>query len=427
MAKLETPQNVSLDGTVLSWDSVPGATAYNIYADNTLYATVADNNIMPVVFKQSTTAVRTSLDDITTYAIVPGTLYFTKDNYLIRDYIDSNGGYARSTIHGTPHSHQVSISRVTAGKVAVPSDFTVSYTTTSASLANGKTSGVSVASHSFYPSGDVTIATGVLSDGQSVNYTPAGIVSKPTFTGSTMTISHASHTHLASLNTSDKGVKSIEHAAHNHTVSGAVTSTWKGTAANIIAKGTVSTPTFTGTGVSYTPVGSVAVTQNAYTASVSGEVLTLTKASITGSFSGTAATITAQGSVSQPTFTGTAVSYTPAGAVTSSFSNGSTSSVIVDAHEVSIPDTITITATTVGAHSFTPEGTVSQPTFTGTGTRLIGTFSGDGITLDHDVTQGSVSGTVSYDKATNIAVKSSTNAAVTLTTLSETLTTSENS
>ena len=50
MAKLETPQNVSLDGTVLSWDSVPGATAYNIYADNTLYTTVV-NNVMPVIFK----------------------------------------------------------------------------------------------------------------------------------------------------------------------------------------------------------------------------------------------------------------------------------------------------------------------------------------------------------------------------------------
>ena len=50
MAKLETPQNVSLDGTVLSWDSVPGATAYNIYADNALYTTVV-NNVMPVIFK----------------------------------------------------------------------------------------------------------------------------------------------------------------------------------------------------------------------------------------------------------------------------------------------------------------------------------------------------------------------------------------
>ena len=45
MAKLETPRNVSLDGTVLSWDSVPGATAYNIYTDNALYATMTNSNV----------------------------------------------------------------------------------------------------------------------------------------------------------------------------------------------------------------------------------------------------------------------------------------------------------------------------------------------------------------------------------------------
>ena len=49
MAKLGTPQNVSLDGTVLSWDSVPGATAYNIYADNALYSSLVIN-LMPVIF-----------------------------------------------------------------------------------------------------------------------------------------------------------------------------------------------------------------------------------------------------------------------------------------------------------------------------------------------------------------------------------------
>lgn len=45
MAKLGTPKNVSLDGTVLSWDSVPGATAYNIYADNALYTTMTNSNV----------------------------------------------------------------------------------------------------------------------------------------------------------------------------------------------------------------------------------------------------------------------------------------------------------------------------------------------------------------------------------------------
>lgn len=34
--KLATPQNVSIDGTVLSWDEVENATSYDIYADGTL-------------------------------------------------------------------------------------------------------------------------------------------------------------------------------------------------------------------------------------------------------------------------------------------------------------------------------------------------------------------------------------------------------
>ena len=82
MAKLETPQNVSLDGTVLSWDSVPGATAYNIYADNALYTTVV-NNVMPVIFKQSTTAAASAMSNTTNYPVHPGTLYFTKDNFIV--------------------------------------------------------------------------------------------------------------------------------------------------------------------------------------------------------------------------------------------------------------------------------------------------------------------------------------------------------
>lgn len=428
MAKLETPQNVSLDGTVLSWDSVDGASAYEVYADDALVATVGSGNAaLPVIFKQSTTALSSAMSNLTAYPIAPGTLYFTKDNYLVRDYINSDNAYARDILHGKTHSHTYSAQIVTAASVAVPSAFTVSYTSTSASLANGKTSGVAVAQHSFYPSGTVTIETVAPDSGETANYTPTGTVSRPTFTGTAASLAHSSHNHAATLSTSSSGVTSLAHAAHSHTVTGSVSSSFSGTAANITAKGTVSQPTFTGTAVSYTPAGSVAVTQNAYRASVSGEVLTLSKASITGSFTGTAANITAKGTVSQPTFTGTAVSYTPAGSVSSTFSSGSAASVTVGAHSVSIPDTVTVAGTTVGAHSYTPAGTVSQPTFTGTGTRIAAGFTGTQTTLGHTVTQGSVSGTVSYDKATSVTVKTNTNKAVTLTSSNQTVATSENS
>lgn len=427
MAKLGTPQNVSLDGTVLSWDSVPGAIAYNIYADNALYATVADSSVMPVIFKQSTTATASALSNTTNYPVHPGTLYFTKDNFIVRDYINSNGTNARDIIHGKVHKHTVTVSTVTAGKVSVPNAFTISTTSTSSSLTNGKTSGVSAAAHSFIPAGNITISSSGVTQGKTANYTPAGSVSKPTFTGTAATLSHAAHKHNGTLSTSDSGVKSLSHAAHNHTITGSATSTWKGTKASIVAAGSVSQPTFTGTAVSYTPVGNVSVTQNAYHATVEGEVLTLTPASVTASFSGTAASITAKGTVSKPSFTGSGVDYTPAGTVTTTLKDLAASSTTVGAHSVSIPDTVTIDNATVGAHSYTPAGSVSQPTFTGTGAIISGAFSGDTITLDHTVTQGTVTGTVSYDKTTNITVKSNTDKAVTLTTATQTLDTTENS
>ncbi len=427
MAKLGTPQNVSLDGTVLSWDSVPGATAYDIYVDNTLYATVADSNVMPVIFKQSTTAAESAMSNTTTYPKTPGTLYFTKDNFLVRDYINGDGESARDTIRGRKHSHTVNVSTVTAGKVAVPSAFTIGYTSTSASLTNGKTSGVGVANHSFVVAGNITISSSSVTSGKTANYTPAGSVSKPAFTGTAATLSHSAHNHTGSLSTSSTGIKSLAHTAHTHTIIGSASSEFNGNEATITAKGSVSQPTFTGTAVSYTPAGSVAVTQNAYTASVSDELLTLTAATITGAFAGTAANITAKGTVSKPTFTGEGVKYTPAGSVTTALNDLAASSTTVAAHSVSIPDTVTIDNATVGSHSYTPAGSVSQPTFAGTGAIISGALTGDTITLDHTVTQGTVSGNVSYDKATSVTVKSNTDKAVTLTTSTQTLETTENS
>ena len=38
--KLDTPQNLSIDGDILSWDPVENATSYDIYVDNAVAATV---------------------------------------------------------------------------------------------------------------------------------------------------------------------------------------------------------------------------------------------------------------------------------------------------------------------------------------------------------------------------------------------------
>ena len=367
------------------------------------------------------------MSNTTNYPVHPGTLYFTKDNFIVRDYINGDGTDTRDIIHGKVHKHTVEVSTVTAVKVSVPSAFTISTTSTSASLTNGKTAGVSVANHSFIPAGNITISSSGVTQGKTANYTPAGSVSKPTFAGTAATLSHTAHKHNGTLSTSNSGIKSLAHAAHSHTITGSATSTWTGDKASIVAAGSVSQPTFTGTAVSYTPAGNVSVTSNAYHATVEGEVLTLTPANIAASFSGTAANITAKGTVSKPSFTGSGVDYTPAGSVTTTLENLNASSATVAAHSVSIPDTVTIDNATVGAHSYTPAGSVSQPSFTGTGAIISGAFAGDTITLNHTVTQGTVTGTVSYDKTTNITVKSNTDKAVTLTTATQTLDTTENS
>ena len=38
--KLDTPQNLSIDGDILSWDPVENATSYDIYVDNEVASTV---------------------------------------------------------------------------------------------------------------------------------------------------------------------------------------------------------------------------------------------------------------------------------------------------------------------------------------------------------------------------------------------------
>lgn len=200
------------------------------------------------------------MSNTTNYPIHPGTLYFTKDNFIVRDYINGDGTNTRDIIHGKVHKHTVTVSTVTAGKVSVPSAFTISTTSTSASLTNGKTAGVSVANHSFIPAGNITISSSGVTQGKTANYTPAGSVSKPTFAGTAATLSHTAHKHNGTLSTSDSGIKSLTHAAHSHTITGSATSTWTGTKASIVAAGSVSQPTFTGTAVSYTPAGNVSVT-----------------------------------------------------------------------------------------------------------------------------------------------------------------------
>lgn len=146
------------------------------------------------------------------------------------------------------------------------------------------------------------------------------------------------------------------------TPAGTISSTTVTSGANYTPTGTVSKPGFTGTAVtlnptaSYTPAGSVTINKttgsavNKFTASVSSTTLVLSASSdvtpltnATGSFSGT-------------------------------------------------PDTITSSV------SYTPAGSVAQPTFTGTGAKF--TFTGAAAEHTHSIPSLTVSG--NYDKATSV-------------------------
>lgn len=150
-------------------------------------------------------------------------------------------------------------------------------------------------------------------DSASGSFTPAGTVSKPTFSGSSSNV-----TITATTNASG----------------------------NYQPAGTVSQPTFTGSETtstgSFTPAGSVTVTTN------TTENKT---AAVSPAASGTA-TYTPGGSVAAPTFTGTqatissSATYTPAGSISLSTTN----------------KTATVSKASSGDATYTPQGSVSAPT-----------------------------------------------------------------
>lgn len=147
-------------------------------------------------------------------------------------------------------------------------------------------------------------------DSVSATYTPAGTVSKPTFTGTEANVT----------------ITAADNASGNYQ-----------------PKGTVSQPTFTGSATTstgnFTPAGNVSVTTNATTNKT---------ATVSAASSGTT-TYTPGGTVTQPTFSGSAMTstgdFTPAGTVALSNTN----------------QTTTVSKTS-GTATYTPEGSVAAPT-----------------------------------------------------------------
>ena len=239
----------------------------------------------------------------------------------------------------------------------------------------------SSATGSFTPSGTISqpTFTGTKKTGLTVSsaasgtvtYTPAGTVSQPTFSGTAGTAS-ATYTPAGSV-TVKAGLSS------SYTPAGTVSQpTFSGTAATVVVSGGTGTTTYTPAGsvskpdITVTPstttVNSITAvgTLPSLTTTVSDENLTIsfrtlpTKGNNTTVMTGATAALAAT-----PAFTGTGTrltaSYTPAGTVSQPTFGGTA---------VSLTGSFSGTEATISS-AYTPAGTVSKPTFTGTGKRLV--------------------------------------------------------
>ena len=197
------------------------------------------------------------------------------------------------------------------------------------------------ASGSFTPAGSVTKPTFTGTEGNiSASFTPAGTVSKPTFTGTEGNVSA------------------------NFTPAGSVSISKGSGTANYTPEGSVSTPTIT--------VTPNTAKVNSITAVGTLPELTMTVASETLTFGWNAGTLPTKGSdttvvtgiksatSTQPSFTGTGAELK----ATFSGTAGTATGKFTPSGSVSQP---TFTGTAGSATGkFTPEGTVSKPTFAGT-------------------------------------------------------------
>lgn len=217
---------------------------------------------------------------------------------------------------------------------------------------------------SFTPSGSVTISEGT----GTANYTPEGSVSAPTISvgtaGTTTTVKNpTSKTVVTSFTTNTPSSTALSNQVTWCDVSGETLRLYRVAAA-------------TGASISTSNV-TVKTGDASYTASA--PTFTGTGAQLVASFSGTSGSVsvsgTPNGTVSQPTFSGTGVrlntdSPVATGVSTASFSGTSGNVSVSGTPNGSVAftntnKTATVSATT-GTATYTPSGTVSQPTFTGT-------------------------------------------------------------
>lgn len=294
------------------------------------------------------------------------------------EFGNASGHSIKGHTHTVTHQPAGSISEVAitpAGSVSQPT-----FTGTAASHGHTFTGTEATISVTHKPAGTVTISTAAPTSEQTATYTPAGTVSKPTFTGTQATID-SSFTPAGTVSTptfTGSAATSQANSGTNQTVS---LNTHKH---SVTAAGTVSQPTFTGSSVTSSANSGNIV--SSITTSITNRCFTFAINESTHTH-----TVTAAGTVSQPTFTGSAVtSDAPASTYGTSVAPGGHTHSVTATGSVSQP-TFTGTAGTATA-TYTPAGSISQPTFTGTGRMITGSFSGTSATVS---TKYTPAGTIS--------------------------------
>lgn len=249
------------------------------------------------------------------------------------------------------------------GTVTKPT-FTGSAVTSGKNSGTGVSAGSGTHTHTFLPTGTIstptftgtnkntsahtsTYTTTVAPNEHTHSFTPAGTVSAPTFTGSTGTTGE-----------NNDDAFSAAPGGHKHSVT---------------AAGTVSTPTFTGSSVA--SGNNTTITGPTLSASIANKCFTITLSA--GSYTHTH-NVVASGTISTPTFTGIAVTSEANNGTNGSVSLDGHKHSFTPSGTISAP-TFTGSAGTSGknsgtgvsvsksthVHPFTPVGTISQPTFTG--------------------------------------------------------------
>lgn len=238
-------------------------------------------------------------------------------------------------------------------------------------------------------------------DSASGSFTPAGSVSKPTFTGTRL-----------DLNVNLEGGVTFRNWSQ----------TFTGTEGNISADftpaGTVSKPTFTGTegnvSASFTPAGNVTISKGTGTANYTPQGTVSTPTITVTPNTATVNSITAVGSLPELTMTVANETLTFGWDAGSLPTKGSNQTVVTGIQSATssqpsftgtgaeLKATFSGTAGTATG-KFTPAGSVSQPTFTGTEGSVTGTFTPAGSVSAPTYTASSVAGQISFTPAGEVS------------------------